>query len=160
MSHRDRDTQSTYAFRMDGRVPPKGSARSFAIKRGGRYTGRTVTVQQNADDLASWAARLAWTAKQIGVECRRGPWFVEAYVMFERPKAHYRAGEKAKGLKASAPGLPTGRPDLDKLLRTILDALTGVAWADDSQVVSIEAAKIYGDRQGLDLRLISCEAHT
>lgn len=35
----------------------------------------------------------------------------------------------------------TKRPDLDKLTRAVLDALTNVWLADDSQVVHIEASK-------------------
>jgi len=34
-------------------------------------------------------------------------------------------------------------PDLDKLVRGVLDALTGVCYVDDSQVVKIEAEKIW-----------------
>lgn len=36
------------------------------------------------------------------------------------------------------------RPDLDKLLRGILDGMTGVIYEDDSQVVLIKAEKLYG----------------
>ena len=33
------------------------------------------------------------------------------------------------------------RPDTDKLVRAVLDALTGVVWGDDSQVVALHATK-------------------
>jgi len=35
------------------------------------------------------------------------------------------------------------RPDVDKLARAALDALTGVLWKDDSQVCSLTAIKTY-----------------
>ena len=35
------------------------------------------------------------------------------------------------------------KPDVDKLARAILDALTGVLYADDSQVVSLTVGKAY-----------------
>lgn len=38
-------------------------------------------------------------------------------------------------------GLPAKRPDLDKLVRAIGDALKGVLYRDDGQVVSIDASK-------------------
>lgn len=38
---------------------------------------------------------------------------------------------------------PTVKPDLDKLVRAILDAGTGVLWIDDAQVRFIEARKVY-----------------
>ena len=36
------------------------------------------------------------------------------------------------------------KPDTDKLIRSILDALTGIVWTDDSQVVEILARKQFG----------------
>lgn len=36
-----------------------------------------------------------------------------------------------------------GRPDVDKLARAVLDALTGVLWVDDSRVVSLHVQKPY-----------------
>lgn len=38
--------------------------------------------------------------------------------------------------------IPKARPDLDNLVKLILDAANGVLWADDSQVVHLEAEKI------------------
>ena len=39
---------------------------------------------------------------------------------------------------------PCKKPDLDKLCRAVFDALTGVVWHDDSQVVSLHAMKNFG----------------
>ena len=36
------------------------------------------------------------------------------------------------------------RPDLSKLIRATEDALTGIIYADDAQIVSIKAEKFYG----------------
>lgn len=35
------------------------------------------------------------------------------------------------------------KPDIDKLVRSVSDALTGVVWRDDSQVVEVHARKHY-----------------
>ena len=40
--------------------------------------------------------------------------------------------------------LAPGKPDIDKLLRALLDAMTGVVYVDDSQVACIWATKEYG----------------
>lgn len=37
----------------------------------------------------------------------------------------------------------TTRPDLDKLIRSTLDAMTGIVYEDDSQVVKVEASKVF-----------------
>lgn len=40
--------------------------------------------------------------------------------------------------------MPTVPPDIDKLCRAVLDALTDAGvWADDSQVVDLGATKVY-----------------
>ena len=36
------------------------------------------------------------------------------------------------------------KPDIDKLARSILDALTGIAFADDSQVTELHVSKGFG----------------
>jgi Holliday junction resolvase RusA-like endonuclease len=35
------------------------------------------------------------------------------------------------------------RPDLDKLVRAVLDSLTGVCYEDDSQVIRLRASKVW-----------------
>ena len=42
------------------------------------------------------------------------------------------------------------QPDVDKLLRMLLDALTGIVWADDSQACFVTCNKVYAwnDRPG------------
>jgi len=60
-----------------------------------------------------------------------------------RPRGHYGTGRNADVLRPSAPVWPATKPDVDKLERAVLDALTGIVWADDSQVVVLNADKVY-----------------
>jgi Holliday junction resolvase RusA-like endonuclease len=48
---------------------------------------------------------------------------------------------------------PSVAPDLDKLTRAAMDALTSVAYKDDGQVTEIHAMKIYGGTPGLEVRI-------
>jgi Holliday junction resolvase RusA-like endonuclease len=41
---------------------------------------------------------------------------------------------------------PAGRPDLENMVKTVLDAGNGVLWKDDSQVCGLAATKTYGDK--------------
>jgi len=73
---------------------------------------------------------------------------VRATILFylARPKSHYRTGRNAHLLRDSAPLFPTTKPDIDKITRSTLDALTSAgAYSDDSQVVSTFLAKHYAD---------------
>lgn len=47
----------------------------------------------------------------------------------------------ARKREPAPPGPHTVVPDLDKLVRAVLDALTGIAYRDDSQVTHILASK-------------------
>lgn len=61
-----------------------------------------------------------------------------------RPRAHYRTGKYAHQLRPDAPHLHSGRPDLDKLLRSTCDALRdAAAYADDCRVAQVYALKSY-----------------
>lgn len=55
------------------------------------------------------------------------------------PASHFRTGRNAHIRRDGEPDQPTGRPDLSNLLKLVEDALTGVAWTDDDQVVRISS---------------------
>ena len=38
----------------------------------------------------------------------------------------------------------TKKPDLDNLVKSVLDGLNGIAYVDDNQIIDIEARKEYG----------------
>ena len=51
---------------------------------------------------------------------------------------------------------PTTAPDIDKFCRTVLDALTGIIYKDDAQVVSLDATKEYAPNglEGVEITVI------
>jgi crossover junction endodeoxyribonuclease RusA len=52
-------------------------------------------------------------------------------------------------------GPATTRPDIDKLSRAVMDALAGIVYADDRQVVRLEAIKEYSpnDSTGAEIEI-------
>lgn len=93
-----------------------------------------------------WRSAVAWeaTAAMAGAAPMAGPLELAALFYFPRPKSHYRTGKHADILKDSAPFYCATKPDADKLLRAIGDALTGIVFRDDSQFVKVTATKLYG----------------
>ena len=57
-----------------------------------------------------------------------------------RPQGQWRP---KGGLKPSAPSAPIAKPDIDKLARSTLDALIGLAFDDDSRIVQLLVTKSY-----------------
>jgi Holliday junction resolvase RusA-like endonuclease len=52
---------------------------------------------------------------------------------------------KSKKAKALAGIItPTVKPDADNLAKSVCDALNGVAWVDDKQVIKLHVFKAYG----------------
>ena len=45
--------------------------------------------------------------------------------------------------------MPTTKPDGDNILKVVLDALNGLAYDDDRQVVKMCIIKVYGSNPGL-----------
>lgn len=72
-----------------------------------------------------------------------GPIYLVQVFALPRPKSHYGTGRNSGRIKRGAPSRPPVRPDLDKLARAVGDALTGVCYHDDAQVVNLCAAKYY-----------------
>lgn len=75
--------------------------------------------------------REAW--KAAGSPTVEGGLVVTVRGYWSRPKSHYRT--KAMLLRPDAPRFP--RPDVDNLVKGILDALQGHAFEDDNQVVAL-----------------------
>ncbi len=127
------------SFWVDGIPVSKGSARGIVNRR----TGRVRVFQDNAAKQKPWARKIAVLAQAAGVVCRPGPVTVVLGFAFPRPAHHFGTGRNAAIVKPSADRDHVVKPDLDKLIRCVLDALTGVAWVDDSQVVGLACTKAY-----------------
>lgn len=127
------------SFFVPGVPVPKGSAKAFY----NRKAGKVVTMQTNRDKQTPWASLIAYSAQEAGCKATDGPVSIFMEFIFARPQNHYGTGRNAGTLKTTAPYWHTVTPDLDKLERCVLDALTGVAWHDDKQVVNISSSKGY-----------------
>lgn len=136
---------------IPGKPRAKGSAKWVKSKS----TGKSVPIRN--EPLEVWNARVSQFAQTecdkyftgLGLEYGGTPWtapiFLEAEFSFQRPKAHYTGGNRERGvLKEHAPAFPIGKPDRGKLLRCIEDALAGIVYVDDAQVVDGKVTKVYG----------------
>lgn len=78
---------------------------------------------------------------------------------FDRPKYHMGMGKNAHLVKESSPARLISKPDEDKMVRAVLDGLTGVVFKDDAQVDIILAYKRYctpGDPLDPERTTITC----
>jgi Holliday junction resolvase RusA-like endonuclease len=131
-------------FIVYGRPVPKGSTKAW-IFRGKDGRQHAATTSDSGDKLKTWDGRISTAA-------------VEAVQRLGGPIPYYPKGSAvtitllftmAKPKSAKKRADPTVKPDLDKLVRGVLDPLTHVVFDDDSQVVGIDAHKVYGEPVGV-----------
>jgi crossover junction endodeoxyribonuclease RusA len=87
-----------------------------------------------------WRANIANTARSVILEKAQEGVEVNLTFVLAKPKTVTRKE-------------PHIRPDIDKLVRAVLDGLTDVAYKDDEQVVKLSASKEYGETQGVWIRI-------
>jgi len=142
-------------FAVYGIAATAGSKQSFPVLDGkgdavrNKKTGRIITrVKHDNPKTLYWMSHVADKAGQVmemkGRALLVGPIRLTLTFYRHRPQGHFGTGRNAGKLKASAPELPITRPDTVKLTRAVEDALTGVAWLDDSQVTTHVLQKRYG----------------
>lgn len=123
---------------------PQGKARP-RVTRHGAYTPKK-TKDYEAKIRAAWRAQTQdyYGERQISV-------MIFAY--FEPPKS----APKAKKARMLAGGIrPTVKPDGDNIAKAICDALNGVAYKDDAQIVMLAVRKSYAPKAFV--KVIVCEA--
>jgi Holliday junction resolvase RusA-like endonuclease len=125
-------------FTVRGTPRPQGSKRAFRNK----YTGHIQQVE-SSPDIGAWRDTIALAADiaMAGRSPLEGPVRLTVEFRFQRPASH----RGAKGLRPSAPAVHHQRPDASKLVRALEDALTTIAWRDDSQVAQLLATKVWDD---------------
>lgn len=107
-----------------------------------RHVGRGILIE-SSKRVGPWREAVVAHFSTRGQPITRipGPVVVRMIFRIPRPRGHYTR----TGLKPSArSAMPDKRPDLDKLVRSTLDALTTTTVIDDdSRVVRLSAAKRY-----------------
>ena len=131
------------SFYVAGVPQPGGSKKAFYNPK----IGRAIITEDNPKSKP-WRAAVAAAASEVFKEVLDGPLHVRFEFFFTRPKGHYRTGKNSGMLKTDAPAYPDVRPDASKCTRSSEDALKGIAWRDDSQIVSQFASKRYADSAG------------
>ena len=121
---------------------PRGKQRPRVTRQGIAYTPKETVHYESA---------LRVTAQAVMERLRRSPLqgpvevIVEAYMPIAAswPKKKQRAA-------GFGTLLPTGKPDLDNILK-MLDGLNGIVWGDDSQITDAVVRKRYSDRPRLEI---------
>jgi Holliday junction resolvase RusA-like endonuclease len=120
-------------FQIDG--PPIGKGRPKAVRMGNAV--RMYTPKKTAEyetDIAFKAAQLMGDIPPLETPVEVG---VHAYYPIPASWSKKRQQAAINGLE-----IP-GKPDLDNVAKAVLDALNGVVYVDDKQVITMWITKRY-----------------
>lgn len=138
----ERECKAALTVTVPGEAAPQGSKRAFM--RGGR-----IALVESSKRVRPFRDSVAIAAVAEGATIIDGPVELHVVFTFARPKSHFTS----KGaIRSGAPDYP-GKSDIDKLCRAVADALTGIAYRDDSQVVRLVAHKRYGHQASTSLQV-------
>ena len=129
-------------FFVPGTPAPGGSKQGFYNKKLKR-----VLMVPASKKTKPWMQAVQVAARQAySGELLTGPIVLTITFQFLRPKRHYRTGRYASLLKPTAETFVQVKPDLTKIIRSTEDAMKGIIWRDDSQVVKQNTQKFYVER--------------
>jgi Holliday junction resolvase RusA-like endonuclease len=131
------------AFFVEGRPSPGGSKRYVGHSK----AGRAVLIDMGGKHTKDWRAAVA-VAARIAHRCAalEGPVMLTIIFWMKRPRRHFNK----MGIREDAPTWHTSAPDSTKLTRSTEDAMKGITWGDDAQVVKQHIEKRYTEAEKYD----------
>ena len=135
-------------FQVEG--DPKGKGRP-RFSRVGNFT-KVYTDKQTL----TYEAMIATFAKQAmgGTELLKTPVSVFLYVRLPVPQSY---SKKRRDACLSGLEKPCKKPDIDNIAKTYLDAMNGVIFVDDTQVIDLHVKKLYSVVAGVDVMVMETQ---
>lgn len=124
-------------FQVTGAV--KGKPRPRFTKQGGFVRAYTPK------DALDYERRIAQAYLDAGGTMREAPIHVDIRVYRKLPKGTPKKVARELDIK---------KPDIDNIAKSVLDALNGVAYQDDAQVVDLRIAKMPREHRDEDYMVI------
>lgn len=131
-------------FHVPGQPYGKGRPRIGKVGAHARMFTPEKTV--NYENLVKYSAQQA----MAGAALIEGACDVKLRIDCQIP-----ASWSQKKQRAAAAGeiRPTSKPDADNVIKAVFDAMNGVVWKDDVQVVDIAVSKFYSLAPGVGVRV-------
>ena len=123
---------------VSGKGRPRFARQGTFIKT---YTdAKTLTYEKSIQTYAKQA--MGSTSPLIGA--------VAAYlhIGIPIPPSYSKTRQKAciEGIER-----PTKKPDIDNIVKAVLDGMNGIVYLDDKQVVDLHLTKVYSETEGIDI---------
>lgn len=137
------------AFMVHGK--PVGQGSMTAVYN--RKTQRASIRHVQSLPLMKWRRAIANEAKVAGAVAAGG--YVSISIVFGMPRPGFHYG--ISGLKEKYRYALPEYKDIDKLVRAVCDALSGVAYADDRQIVELHAVRVFSPYTVIQVEYVTRE---
>jgi len=124
----------------------RGKGRPRMTTKGGFARSYTDAKTASYEGMIALAAHTALN----GAEALDGPLCVSVMVRMSPPAS---ASKRARAAMLAGQIHPTKKPDLDNIIKAVLDGCNGVAFRDDALVCWINAGKRYAETAGVDVTI-------
>ena len=123
---------------------PHGKGRPKFARRGNFVQTYTDKKTTSYEDLVRFHANIA----MVDLDLLKGAVAVYIYIKLAVPKSYSK-----KRTEACLSGLerPTKKPDWDNVAKSICDAMNGIVYMDDTQIVDAHVTKVYAANAGVDI---------
>lgn len=111
-------------------------------------TGKCYTPKKTKDFESMVGSYALSHMKKNNISIMSGPVYVDAVFHMKVPNS-WSLKKKAKAICGDI--LPCVTPDIDNLVKSLLDALQGVLFYNDKQVVRCVSEKIYSERDEIEV---------
>lgn len=120
---------------------PVGKQRARTLKSGFSYTPDKTVNYENLVKLIY---------RESGGGYMEGPLKARVKIVYDIPKS---TSKKNREKMMAGELFPTKKPDIDNVQKIIFDALNGIAYKDDTQIILVEAWKQYGEQPYVEVSL-------
>lgn len=122
-----------------------------------RFNSRTRTAYEKAD-IKSYKRKIGYEAKKVIKHPFEKGIALKLDVIFYMKIPKTLSNVKKHRFKLESDSwLVSKKPDLDNLLKAVLDALNGIAYPDDNQVSEISMKKVYSFKPRIEIEIKECK---
>ncbi len=132
-------------FIVKGKPQGKARARTFYNGRLGKMQSMTPQNTVDYENLVRWSYKAAG-----GTYYGKGLFRVVIRAIYDIPASFSKKKREAAAMGEIKPCV---KPDVDNITKSILDALNGVAYYDDSGVIELKVSKEYGDSARVEVEI-------
>lgn len=123
---------------------PQGKGRPRFTRQGHAFTPQKTKDYENL---------IAQSFKAAGGKVLEGYVAISIDAFYKIPKA---TTKKNRELIEQGVLKPAVKPDIDNVIKAVLDALNGLAYNDDNQVIKVKAEKHYAEEPFVAVEVFKC----